>query len=524
MQHTLSPLIVTASVLLASGAHAGDVHFVTDSGTDRVLRCVDLPPFDGDLDDLNEVAVFYDDVTGTIPLSNNAGLVCEPGGAVYVSDSTEDILLRLADGNGNGDALDTGEAAIWFDGRVGGNLSGVLMNSANTFVLHPLEGAFYVASASTGTAGSLDEILRLRDNDDDGDANDLGEATAYWTAPTGGSVGDYIPTAVAVGADGRVHYVENGSTGVAQKGVYVLVDGNNDMDAQDAGERQPYFLPPATVPAAQYFCIERDAGGWFYMADQSNDLIWRFKDMDGDGSAQGAGESSAWYVALVPSLLWDISIAADGTLYASDAQAPQRILAMKDANGNGQIDAGESTAIYDETAGGLVIGIGRGLDIERLPPPATAFCFGDGTGVACPCGNAGAPRHGCAHALSAAGALLDAVGVASVATDTVRLVGSGMPDASALYFQGSAQLGGGMGIGFGDGLRCVGGSIVRLRTVQNASGKSQYPEASDPSVSVRGMIAPGDVRAYQVWYRNAASFCTSATYNLSNGVSIAWAP
>jgi hypothetical protein len=28
--------------------------------------------------------------------------------------------------------------------------------------------------------------------------------------------------------------------------------------------------------------------------------------------------------------------------------------------------------------------------------------------------------------------------------------------------------------------------------------------------------------AYQVWYRNAASFCTPSTFNLSNGIEIAW--
>jgi hypothetical protein len=43
-------------------------------------------------------------------------------------------------------------------------------------------------------------------------------------------------------------------------------------------------------------------------------------------------------------------------------------------------------------------------------------------------------------------------------------------------------------------------------------------------VSVRReVLAPG-VRTYQVWYRNAASFCTSSTFNLTNGLSIQWEP
>ncbi len=157
------------------------------------------------------------------------------------------------------------------------------------------------------------------------------------------------------------------------------------------------------------------------------------------------------------------------------------------------------------------------------PSPGTSFCAGDGSGTACPCANespAGQGR-GCLHSLGTCG-LLGATGTASVSNDTVVLQGSSMPNASALYFQGTAQLGAGGGVVFGDGLRCVGGSIVRLGTKTNAGGSSQYPAAGDASVSVKGGVVAGDVRHYQVWFRNAASFCTAATFNLTNGYSITW--
>jgi hypothetical protein len=35
------------------------------------------------------------------------------------------------------------------------------------------------------------------------------------------------------------------------------------------------------------------------------------------------------------------------------------------------------------------------------------------------------------------------------------------------------------------------------------------------------VTAPG-TRWYQVWYRNAAGFCTPATFNLSNAVRVDW--
>ncbi len=163
------------------------------------------------------------------------------------------------------------------------------------------------------------------------------------------------------------------------------------------------------------------------------------------------------------------------------------------------------------------------LAIDLPSTVGTAFCAGDGTGAACPCGN-NSPVGGNAGCLSSlgSGASLIATGVASLSNDTVVLSGSGMPDSSVLYFQGTAQQAGGAGVPFGDGLRCVAGSIARLGTKTNVSGSSQYPSGTDPSVSVRGLIAAPGVRNYQAWYRNAASFCTASTFNLSNGWQITW--
>ncbi len=160
-----------------------------------------------------------------------------------------------------------------------------------------------------------------------------------------------------------------------------------------------------------------------------------------------------------------------------------------------------------------------------LDPPITsfAFCFGDGSGTACPCGNSSAvgANSGCSNSLGVGGVLV-ASGSASVAGDTLVLAGSGMPNSSALYFQGTSQSAAGAGAVFGDGLRCAAGSVIRLGTKVNASGASQYPVAGDAAVSVRGVDAPGDVRTYQVWYRNAAAFCTTSTFNVTNGWQVTW--
>lgn len=155
-----------------------------------------------------------------------------------------------------------------------------------------------------------------------------------------------------------------------------------------------------------------------------------------------------------------------------------------------------------------------------------SFCFGDTSGTLCPCGNvspAGSGR-GCANSLGSSGGLLPS-GSSSLANDSMRLTATGMPNSAALYFQGDSRVNSGAGAAFGDGLRCAGGSTVRLSTKLNASGSSSYPVLGDAPISVRGGVTAQGTRTYQVWYRNAdAAFCTAATFNLTNGVAATWGP
>jgi len=184
-----------------------------------------------------------------------------------------------------------------------------------------------------------------------------------------------------------------------------------------------------------------------------------------------------------------------------------------------------------QSDGGLQYG-GWQIDNLRLgrivsaPPcnPGVSFCAGDGTGTACPCGNSSTvgSGEGCRNSFGI-GARLSAIGTASVTADTLVLSGSQLPNSSALYFQGTGQASGGAGLVFGDGLRCAAGTVIRLGIRTSAGGVSQYPGVGNPSVSVRGLIpAGGATRHYQIWYRNAASFCTASTFNLSNGLTLVW--
>jgi predicted outer membrane repeat protein len=153
----------------------------------------------------------------------------------------------------------------------------------------------------------------------------------------------------------------------------------------------------------------------------------------------------------------------------------------------------------------------------------TPYCFG--TAIGCPCSGAGgAGGHGCPSSQHASGALLVATGTASISHPSVVLHGSDMTNSFVLYFQGTTQLNGGLGFPFGDGLRCAGGTVVRLGFVQNVGGASSWPSSASAWQTGHVALTAGATRNYQGWYRDASAFCTSSTFNLTNGVQILWCP
>jgi hypothetical protein len=84
---------------------------------------------------------------------------------------------------------------------------------------------------------------------------------------------------------------------------------------------------------------------------------------------------------------------------------------------------------------------------------------------------------------------------------------------------------------FGDGLRCVGGSLKRLYSKPASGGVVYAPHPGDPSITARSAalgdpISSGATRYYMTYYRDpSATFCPNppgGTFNGSNAVSIVW--
>lgn len=153
-------------------------------------------------------------------------------------------------------------------------------------------------------------------------------------------------------------------------------------------------------------------------------------------------------------------------------------------------------------------------------------CAADGSDpslVACPCGNSGAAGRGCGNSIYSAGARLTANGAPVVSADTLTLSASDVSGGVALFFQGDAL--DSHGVVLGDGVRCVGGSIVRLGTRAASGSIATIGFAGGTSIAGAGAVpAAGGVEFYQAWYRNSASYCTPTTFNETNAVRVLWVP
>jgi hypothetical protein len=241
--------------------------------------------------------------------------------------------------------------------------------------------------------------------------------------------------------------------------------------------------------------------------------------------------SPAWIISTQPFTVWIESDGAWPGTFAHGAPAHDADGCTVDANRFRGITFPFLNMWYDScytyAVGGDVV---LWLDYVSLNecPAGTPYCFGDGTGSACPCGNTGAIGRGCDNSFATGGGRLEAHGLASVTSDSLQLRASFLPPtSSALFFQGTSQIGGGAGAAFGDGLRCVGGTTVRLGTNFATGGLVDFGHgvAGDPPIGVAGAVPPGGgVRQYQVWYRNAPAFCTTATFNLTCAVEVPWVP
>ena len=153
--------------------------------------------------------------------------------------------------------------------------------------------------------------------------------------------------------------------------------------------------------------------------------------------------------------------------------------------------------------------------LENQSGPTAVYCFGDGSGAACPCGNSGDPGHGCENLHSTRGVNVAATEVTRNGDGTSRtdLAVDGFNPAVGvpyLLIRSTTTVSGPV---LGDGLACVGSPIVRLPLRIATGGADTY--------SLQHPLGPG-TWYYQIIYRSQGAFCDPSQFNTSNGLAITW--
>jgi hypothetical protein len=128
---------------------------------------------------------------------------------------------------------------------------------------------------------------------------------------------------------------------------------------------------------------------------------------------------------------------------------------------------------------------------------------------------------------------VSATGIAYLSTDSLVFTTSGeKPTATSTLWQGPTSPA--TGIVFGQGVRCVNGSLNRLFNKSAVGGSITAPDfaAGDPPISARSAakgapISPGQTRYYFVSYRDPIVLggCpATSTFNVTQTGRIDWQP
>jgi hypothetical protein len=280
----------------------------------------------------------------------------------------------------------------------------------------------------------------------------------------------------------------------------------------------------------------------------------------GNGAFNGSYRDTDWYQFTIPvasDVTWTVTSEFNSYIFILDNNCPPSLLAFA-----------QQPACTPEVAFAAALPAGTyvawcGPDFSQVFPCGTndsylgqltcapvlgsigEFCAGDAN-AGCPCSNPGSgPGDGChwnpAQDPTLRGGHLTSVGnpVASLAQDVVnganrvRLNCEGHRPLSGSIVAVSLLMQGHVGpyVTYGAGRRCIASPFKRVFYFQPTLSNETAPNDTTmptESISHRSQVTgetlnPGDVRAYQLLYRDPTGYC-SATFNASSGIEIVWGP
>ena len=168
-----------------------------------------------------------------------------------------------------------------------------------------------------------------------------------------------------------------------------------------------------------------------------------------------------------------------------------------------------SEIVFFSSASGFAASQGPGADVlsrGRSAPEARLLCLGDGSdAAACPCANRSGAGEGCGNR-AGVGARLER---RSWSAPLTLHYAQGFGGGTALLLEGQGPA---ARAPFQNGVFCAGSIATVIAALRpDASGAARWSPAPPP---------PGEVRDYQVYYRDAGGPC-GAQGNLSNALRIA---
>lgn len=282
------------------------------------------------------------------------------GPRIFFSDQTNDAIYWCQDLNGNGHCNDPGEVGVFFDST---SPDANLHLQTPRYVVMGPDGSLYVGDSNR------DFILRLTDLNQDGDANDAGEASIFYDNLSGGPLLGSINN-MAFDGSGALFISDSGASSTDRHVTRMRDDDNDGYCTAVAGEVQLIYSFTTTTglildrPAG----LVIDADGTLLLSEYfATDNIYRLVDTVGalNGDANDLGEQVLYFASdslgftldFAESMAFAPPVAGFApTLYVNSGSVQDRVYRFHDANGDGVIDnPGEVTIYWDTTqADGLV--------------------------------------------------------------------------------------------------------------------------------------------------------------------------
>ena len=268
--------------------------FLGDQGLDKIFLTQDLNG-DGDANDPLEVSVYFDETNAsglTEPTGNVFTIFQSDSGAVFYGDGDTDRVYRLFDGNLDADALDQGEAIVWFT-----DSESTPLPTPNG-IAEGTDGAIYIVNAGTGSSPA-DVVYRTIDLNGDNDALDEGESSVWLDLtilnPSSSAfdiefIGDVAYISDLVGGDDDVIYraedLDGNGTVEANEANIFIQDGNEFGVSVDFG----------------IAVDEESVYTWESLDNEGPQSVHRLEDQDGSGDINAANEVfEVWNTDSLPS-------------------------------------------------------------------------------------------------------------------------------------------------------------------------------------------------------------------------------